>query len=95
VRPDDEQGLIAIRHAVENASTEPIADDGILAILRGAGGAGSHVRAVFGDVSLSMLARAGRAAGIGLPTILAAYREARATAAAANPELDEALKGEW
>jgi hypothetical protein len=56
-------GVIALRHAVENASDEPIADDGIIAIPRGAGGTGSHLRAIFGDASLQVLARAGASRG--------------------------------
>ena len=59
--------LIILRHAAENASNEPISDAGLVAILRGEGGAGSHVRAVFGDVSLQALARAG-ASRSSLPT---------------------------
>lgn len=56
--------LLFIRHAVENASSEPITDDGIIAILRGEGGTGSHLRAVFGDVSLHVLASAGPSGGV-------------------------------
>ncbi len=88
-------GMLAIRHAAENASNEPITDAGIMAILRGEGGSASHMRAVFGDVSLQSISKAGAACGIPLPTILEAYRIARRTVAAANPELDEALNGGW
>jgi hypothetical protein len=87
--------MIALRHAVENASNEPITDDGIIAILRGAGGIGSHQRAIFGDASLQALTRAGASQGVPLHIILAAYTAAKATAAAANPELDKALNGGW
>ena len=90
-----EPGMLAIRHAVENASNERITDSGIMAILRGAEGAPSHVRAVFGDVSLRAIASAGASGGVPLQTILAAYRMARQTAAAANPELDDALNEGW
>jgi hypothetical protein len=50
--------VLAIRHAVENASQEPITDAGIMAILRG-GGVPSHLRAVFGDVSLASILNVG------------------------------------
>jgi hypothetical protein len=87
--------MLIIRHAVENASNEPITDAGILAILRGNGGTPSHLRAVFGDVSLAAISRAGAAGGITFQTIFDAYRVARESVAAANPELDEALKANW
>ena len=87
-----ETALLIIRHAVENASIGPIDDAGILAILRGMGGHSSHLMAVFGDASLQAIYAAGAGAGIGPETILAAYAEARRTAAAANPELDAALR---
>lgn len=92
---EDKHALLAVRNAVENASTEPISNEEILAILRGEGGRGSHLRAVFGDVSLRGLARAGAAYGIPAATILAAYAAARTSAAAVNPELDRALKDGW
>ena len=88
-------GLLAIRNAVENASVEPITDAQIVAILRGGEGCGSHLRAVFGDVSLQGLSKAAAAYGIPLRTILGAYRRARDTAAAANGELDRELEAEW
>lgn len=88
-------GLLAVRHAIENVSNQPITDAEIVAILRGAGGSGSQLRAAFGDVSLQAIAGAGASCGIRLDTILAAYRAAKQIAAAANPELDEALKGGW
>jgi hypothetical protein len=87
--------MLAIRHAVENASNEPITDAGIMAILRGDSGVPSHLRAVFGDVSLASILSAGAAGGIPRQTILNAYRAARDSAAAANPELDAALNGDW
>jgi hypothetical protein len=67
----------------------------IMAILRGSGGTQSQLRAVFGDVSLAAILRAGAAGGIPFRAILDAYQAARESAAAANPELDEALKGGW
>ncbi len=88
-------GMIALRHAVENASNDPITDSGIVAILSGSGGSGSHLRAVFGDASLRALADAGASRGVSLDTILAAYAAAKASAAAANPELDAAMAGDW
>jgi hypothetical protein len=88
-------GMIALRHAVENASNEPITNGGIIAILRGAEGTGSHLRAIFGDASLQALTSAGASQGVALRTILAAYAAAKATAAAANPELDVALNKGW
>lgn len=88
-------GLTALRHAAENASNDPITNEGLFAILRGEGGTGSHLRAVFGDASLQALASAGASNGIPLETILAAYAAARVSAAAANTELDAALAGGW
>ena len=70
-------------------------DEGLAAILRGEGDTGSHLRAVFGDTSLQALADAGASQGVPLGTILAAYAAARTSAAAANPELDAALAGDW
>ena len=93
--PPHEQAMLILRHAVENASIEPITDAGIRAILRGQGGSASHLRAIFGDASLGAILAAGAAAGIGRQTILDAYRAARDTAAAANPELDAALTEDW
>lgn len=87
-----ETAMLVIRHAVENVSREPVTDDDIIAILRGEGGRGSHLRAVFGDVSLQSIAAAGAAAGIPLRDVLAAYQAAKATALAANPELDAAIR---
>ena len=87
--------LLTLRHAAENAAIDPISDEGIVAVLRGEGGQGSHLRAIFGDVSLQALVAAGASRGISLDTILAAYAAARATAAAANPELDAALTEGW
>ena len=68
---------------------------GIMAILRGEGGAPSHLRAVFGDVSLGSILSVGASAGIPRRTILDAYRGARDIAAAANPDLDAALNEDW
>lgn len=90
----EKNDLLAIRNAVENASTVPIDDAGILEHLRGEGRCGAHLRAIFGDVSLAELARVGRLYGIPVPTIIGAYRQAKATAAAANAELDRALVDE-
>jgi hypothetical protein len=87
--------LLALRNAAENASNEPITDAQIVDILRGACGSGSHMRAIFGDVSLRGLSRAGAASGVDLSTILAAYQAAKSSVAAANPELDAALRGDW
>jgi len=55
----------------------------------------SHVRAVFGDVSLASILSVGASAGISRQAILDAYRVARDNVAAANPELDAALKQDW
>lgn len=87
--------ILALRHAIENASNEPVTDEGILAMLHGRGGSAPQRRALFEDTSLLAIARAGAAAGVGLDTILAAYAAARDSIAAVNPELDEALKGGW
>lgn len=83
--------LLAIRNAIENASTVPVGNQIIVGVLRGEHGHGSHLRALFGDVSLAELARVGRLHGINVPTILAAYKQAKVTALAANAELDQAL----
>ena len=88
-------GLLALRHAVENASNEPVTDETIRAMLRGLGGSVAQKRALFEDVSLRALVRAGVAAGVRPETILAAYAAARLTVAAANSELDAALRGGW
>ena len=66
-----------------------------MAILRGEGGLPKHLRAIFGDVSLQTISKACASCDIPLPTILEAYRVARDSVAAANPELDEALIGGW
>jgi len=87
--------MVVLRHAVENASDELITDDGIIAILSGADGNGSHMRAIFGDASLHAIADAGASRGVPFATILAAYAAARATAAVANPEMDAALNDGW
>lgn len=88
-------GMATICNAVENACREPVTNEGILAILRGEGGAPAHVHTVFGDVSLRALEGAGAAAGIGMATILRAYQAARDGYAAANPELDALLAEPW
>jgi uncharacterized membrane protein YccC len=95
MRSEPNPALLALRNAAENASNEPIADADIAAILRGAAGSPSHMRAIFGDVSLQGLSRAGAALGIELKAILDAYRLARDRVAAANPELDAALHEDW
>ena len=48
-----------LRHAVENASVDPVTDAAILAILRGEGGNSSHLRVLFGDVLFSAILAAG------------------------------------
>nr|WP_294510671.1 hypothetical protein [uncultured Rhodopila sp.] len=90
-----ETGILAIRHAVEDASNEPIGDAGIMAILRGEGGVPSHLRAGFGDVSLASILNAGASGGVSRPAILDAHRAARDSVAAANPEREAALKEDW
>ena len=87
--------MATIRHAVENASGTPLGDEGIRAILRGEGGDPSHLRAVFGDVSLRMLEEVSAAAGISLAELLLAYQAARRGVAAANPEIDALLAEPW
>ena len=84
--------MLALRHAIENASTVPVTDEQIAAILRGEDGRDSHVSALFGDASLASITAAGRSNGIDVQTILAAYARARREHAAANPELDAALR---
>lgn len=91
----DRTGMLALRNAVENASNEPIDDDGIAAILRGEGARAHQVRAVFEDSSLGAIARAGASRGIALNATLASYAAAKVSANAMNPELDKALEGGW
>lgn len=67
------RGMATIQHAVENASRTPLDDAGIRAILRGKGGDPSHLRAVFGDVSLRVLEEVATAAGISPAGLLLAY----------------------
>ncbi len=89
------RGMATIRHAVENASRTPLDDAGIRAILRGEGGDPSHLRAVFGDVSLRVLEEVAAATGISPTGLLLAYQAAQRTAAVANPELDALLAEPW
>ncbi len=84
-------GMPTLRSAAENASTEPITDAQIVAILRSEGGLRSHALAIFGDAWLSSLAQAGRSNGIDLGTILTAYAAAKRDHAAYNRELEEML----
>ena len=91
----DSKGLLTIRNAVENASTVPITDEQIVAMLAGGDGCVSHLQAIFGDVTLQALSRAGAAHGIALGTILDAYARAKETALAANPELDRNMSAGW
>jgi hypothetical protein len=89
--------LLALLNAVRNGSVVPVTPDEIIRVLSGAGGDPSHMRALFGDVSMAALDRAAAAHGIPLDTVLDAYADARTTVAAANPELDAALdeRGGW
>lgn len=75
--------------AIENASTVPIDANEVLRLLRGGHGAGSHLRALFGDVGISTLLRIAIVHGIDDATLAQAYRQAASIHAAANPELDE------
>ena len=93
--PQAIRGMATIRHAVENASSTPLSDAGITAILRGEGGDPSHLRAVFGDVSLRMLEEVSAAAGISLARLLAAYQAAQRSAAVSNPAIDALLAEPW
>ncbi len=95
MRQADTNALLAIRNAIENASNGPVSDATIVAILRGEITSGAQLGTIFEDNSLQALARAGRAAGVTLPTILHAYAAIRATTAVANPGLDKALEGDW
>ncbi len=93
--PTNDPNLLILRNAAENASTDPITDAQIVAILRGEGTNQSHLRAIFGDVSLPSLYAAAAYQRIPHQTLLQAYRAARDTAAAANPALDAALLEGW
>lgn len=95
LRSQSEPHLLTIMNAVENASRVPITPAAILAILAGDGGLPSHVRVVFSDVSFRALEAAGAASGIDAPALLAAYRRAKDTAGAANPEIDRMLSDPW
>lgn len=86
-----DRSLLALMNAVRNGSSIEATPDMVLAALRGEGGEPSHLRAVFGDVALDGLERAGAAHGIALDTILDAYEHAKSAVWAANPELDAAL----
>lgn len=49
---------LALRNAAEHASTEPVTNMQVVAILHSGDGRGSHVRGIFDDVWLSALAQA-------------------------------------
>ena len=75
--------------AIENGSTVPVSRDDLPALLRTGIGEPSHVRALFGDVDLHTLRRMANRLDIDGETLARAYRTARRTSAAANPELEE------
>ena len=86
-------GLRAALSAIRNASTIPATAADVERILRTGAGHPSHIRALFGDTSLDTLMRLGIAMNISTATILASYRLAKATAAAANAEIEAAGLG--
>lgn len=77
-----------IRNAVSNASTRPVSDVEIGAVLATGAGAGHVVRAVFGDCALDVLLGAAEQAGLSNERLLAAYRTARSIHCAAHNDLD-------
>ncbi len=85
------RGMATVRHA----SRTPLDDAGVKAILHGEGVDPSHLRAVFGDVSLRVLEQVAAATGIGPAGLLIAHQAAQHISAAANPELDALLAEPW
>lgn len=79
----------AALNAIENASRVAIAREDLPRLLRTGEGEPSHLRALFGDVDLHTLLRLATLYAIDDATLFRAYACARATAAAANAELDE------
>lgn len=74
--------------AIENGSTVPIEPSNVISMLRTGTGEPSHLRALFGDTSLTTLAKIAAAHGISQAGLIRSYTRARTSAAAANPELD-------
>jgi hypothetical protein len=74
--------------AIENASRMPIDRAGLRTTLATGEGDPSHVRALFGDVSLSTLLRLAMAFGISDGELARAYGNARKNHAACQPDLD-------
>jgi hypothetical protein len=76
-------------NAIGNASRIPVRRENLARLLATGEGEGSHLRALFGDVDLHTLLRLATLLAIDDPMLARAYARARATAAAANAELDE------
>jgi hypothetical protein len=75
--------------AVRNASRVPVSAPDIVEILSTGTGAPSHVRAVFGDVTLGKLMQIAVEAGVATEELAASYRLANQRYAASSAELDE------
>jgi hypothetical protein len=75
--------------AVENGSRIPIAAGELAQTLATGEGDSSHVRALFGDVSLSTLMQLAIEYDISDAALARAYANARRSHAASNPELDD------
>ncbi|MGO9740850.1 MAG: hypothetical protein ACLPN5_04935 [Roseiarcus sp.] len=75
--------------AIENASRVPVRREDLGRLLATGEGEGSHLRALFSDVDLHTLLRLASELGVDDETLVRAYAWARATAAAANADLDE------
>jgi hypothetical protein len=74
--------------AIENASRTPITRSELITILATGEGDPSHVRALFGDVSLGTLIKLAIAFGISDAALAEAYARARRLHAARQPDLD-------
>ena len=77
--------------AIANASRTPTDRAVLRAILATGDGDPSHVRALFGDVSLTTLLRLAMAFGISDAELAQAYSLARRNHAASQPDLDRFL----
>jgi hypothetical protein len=75
--------------AVRNASQVPVSAPDVIDILSTGTGAPSHVRALFGDVSLGKLMELSIEAGVSNERLAESYRLANRRYAASSAELDE------
>lgn len=80
--------------AVRNASRVPVSAPDIVEILATGTGAPSHVRAVFGDISLGKLMQIAVEAGVPTEQLAASYKVANERYAASSAELDDFVAAE-